>query len=61
MSGQQVDGPGGLEWEGAAGTDWCRCSAGPLQSFSWEKTKYSKKNKGSFNIERRLGGPLPWA
>ena len=36
-SGQQVDGPGALEWEGAAGTDWSGCSVGPLQSFSWEK------------------------
>lgn len=26
---------------GAAGTDWPGCSVDPLQSFSWEKTKYS--------------------
>lgn len=37
-SGRQVDG----RWVGgAAGTDWPGCSVDPLQSFSWEKTKYS--------------------
>lgn len=33
VSGQQVDGPGVLKPEGAAGTNWSGCSIGPLKLF----------------------------
>ena len=45
VSGQQVDGPGVLKREGAAGTNWSGCSIGPLKLFLEKKLNTVKKTR----------------